>query len=72
MPTDNPQDILARAKQRAIAMKLPYAGALLPAEAYALVRASVVTAGCQLLKSREGVHAWADGGQSAQGTRSLR
>ena len=39
MPTDNPQDILARAKQRAISMKLPYAGALLPAEAYALKQA---------------------------------
>lgn len=39
MATVNPQDILARAKQRAISMKLPYAGALLPAEANALKQA---------------------------------
>ena len=32
------EDILARAKQRAAALNLPYAGALLPAEAYALTQ----------------------------------
>lgn len=34
---DSPDDILARARERARSMKLPYAGALLPAEAHALV-----------------------------------
>jgi len=38
MPTDSVKDILARAKQRAEAMKLPYAGALLPLEAHALTQ----------------------------------
>src|SRR5690349_24068037 len=38
MSKDSPEDILARAKQRGQAMKLPYAGALLPAEAYALLQ----------------------------------
>ncbi len=38
MPNDPVNDILARAKQRAQAMKLPYAGALLPAEAQALMQ----------------------------------
>jgi rhodanese-related sulfurtransferase len=33
-----PQDILAEAGERAQQMKLPYAGALLPAEAYALLQ----------------------------------
>jgi len=37
MPSDSVQDILSRAKQRAEAMKLPYAGALLPREAKALL-----------------------------------
>jgi len=38
MANDSVDEILSRAKQRAIAMKLPYAGALLPAEAYALLQ----------------------------------
>ncbi|HKW39478.1 MAG TPA: rhodanese-like domain-containing protein [Burkholderiales bacterium] len=38
MSKDSPEDILARAKQRGQAMKLPYGGALLPAEAYALLQ----------------------------------
>jgi|SRR5262245_13414207 len=38
MPIESVADILARAKQRGQAMRLPYAGALLPAEAYALMR----------------------------------
>ena len=38
MPNDSSEDILARAKQRGKALKLPYAGALLPAEAYALLQ----------------------------------
>lgn len=38
MPNDSIKDILDRAKQRAATMNLPYAGALLPAEAYALLR----------------------------------
>jgi len=33
MPTESADEVLARAKQRAHAMKLPYAGALLPSEA---------------------------------------
>lgn len=36
MSNDSVEDILARARQRAEAMKLPYAGALLPSEAHAL------------------------------------
>jgi rhodanese-related sulfurtransferase len=38
MSSDSVKDILDRAKQRAATMNLPYAGALLPAEAYALLR----------------------------------
>ncbi len=38
MSNDSVKDILARAKERAEALKLPYAGALLPSEAYALAR----------------------------------
>lgn len=38
MSNDSVNDILARARQRAKAMNLPYAGALLPAEAYALTQ----------------------------------
>lgn len=38
MPSDSTKDILARAKQRGQAMNLPYAGALLPREAYALMQ----------------------------------
>jgi rhodanese-related sulfurtransferase len=38
MSNDSVKDILARAKQRSEAMNLPYAGALLPAEAYALAK----------------------------------
>jgi rhodanese-related sulfurtransferase len=38
MPTESTESILARAKERAQAMKLPYAGALLPAEAHALLQ----------------------------------
>ena len=35
---DSPDDILARARERGRSMKLPYAGALLPAEAQALLK----------------------------------
>jgi rhodanese-related sulfurtransferase len=35
---DNPEEILARARERAQKMNLPYAGALLPAEARALMQ----------------------------------
>lgn len=35
---DNTSEILNKARQRAQEMKLPYAGALLPAEAYALIQ----------------------------------
>ena len=35
---DSADDILARAKERARSMKLPYAGALMPAEAHALLQ----------------------------------
>jgi rhodanese-related sulfurtransferase len=35
---DSPHDILSRARERARSMKLPYAGALLPAEANALMK----------------------------------
>lgn len=35
---DSVNEILSRAKQRAEAMKLPYAGALLPSEAHALLQ----------------------------------
>jgi len=38
MSNDSVKDILARAKQRAEALKLPYAGASLPSEAHALAR----------------------------------
>jgi len=38
MSNDSVKDILARARQRAEAMKLPYAGALLPFEAHALTQ----------------------------------
>ena len=38
MSNDSVKEILARARQRAEAMKLPYAGALLPLEAHALIR----------------------------------
>jgi rhodanese-related sulfurtransferase len=38
MSNDSVKEILARAKQRGEAMNLPYAGALLPAEAYALMQ----------------------------------
>ena len=38
MPTDSVEDILARARQRAESMKLPYAGALLPSDAHELIR----------------------------------
>ena len=37
-PMDAVDEILARAKQRAEAMRLPYAGALLPSEAHALMQ----------------------------------
>lgn len=37
---DDVETILARAKQRALDKKLPYAGALLPKEAFALLRAA--------------------------------
>ena len=37
---DDVETILARAKQRALDRKLPYAGALLPKEAFALLRAT--------------------------------
>ena len=35
---DSVEDILARARQRAIDLNLPYAGALLPREAYQLAQ----------------------------------
>lgn len=38
MSSDSAKDILVRAKQRGQMMNLPYAGALLPREAYALVQ----------------------------------
>lgn len=38
MPNESADEILARAKQRGQAMHLPYAGALLPAEAYSLIQ----------------------------------
>jgi rhodanese-related sulfurtransferase len=38
MSNDSVKEILARAKQRAEALRLPYAGALLPSEAHALAR----------------------------------
>jgi rhodanese-related sulfurtransferase len=38
MSNDSVKEILARAKQRAEALQLPYAGALLPSEAHALAR----------------------------------
>jgi rhodanese-related sulfurtransferase len=38
MATNSPDDILKRARERANSMKLPYAGALLPAEAHMLMR----------------------------------
>src|SRR5882724_3959076 len=38
MKNDSVESILAQAKQRAKAMNLPYAGALLPAEAHALMQ----------------------------------
>jgi rhodanese-related sulfurtransferase len=38
MSDDSAKDILARAKQRGQTMNLPYAGALLPKEAYALMQ----------------------------------
>lgn len=38
VPNDSVQDILARARKRGEAMHLPYAGALLPNEAHALLR----------------------------------
>jgi rhodanese-related sulfurtransferase len=38
MSQDSVEEILARAKQRSQAMKLPYAGALLPAEAHAVLK----------------------------------
>lgn len=38
MSNESVKDILARAKQRAEALQLPYAGALLPSEAHALAR----------------------------------
>lgn len=38
MPKESAADILARAKQRGQAMRLQYAGALLPAEAYAVMQ----------------------------------
>ena len=38
MKNDSVEDILVRAKQRAEAMNLPYAGALLPLEVHALMR----------------------------------
>jgi len=38
MSNDSVKDILARAKQRAESMNLPYAGALLPREAHALMQ----------------------------------
>jgi rhodanese-related sulfurtransferase len=38
MPSESPEEILARAKRRGQAMHLSYAGALLPAEAHALMQ----------------------------------
>jgi rhodanese-related sulfurtransferase len=38
MPNDSVKDILARAKQRAESMNLPYSGALLPLEAHTLMQ----------------------------------
>ncbi|MGC2520430.1 MAG: rhodanese-like domain-containing protein [Burkholderiales bacterium] len=38
MPADSPDDILKRARERAASMKLPYAGAVLPAEAHVLMQ----------------------------------
>jgi rhodanese-related sulfurtransferase len=38
MPNESAEAILARAKERGRAMRLPYAGALLPAEAHALLQ----------------------------------
>jgi rhodanese-related sulfurtransferase len=38
VPIESVADILARAKQRGQSMRLPYAGALLPAEAYSLMQ----------------------------------
>ena len=38
MPNESAEAILARAKERGKAMRLPYAGALLPAEAHALLQ----------------------------------
>jgi len=38
MSTDTPESILDRARKRGAAMKLPYAGALLPAEAHAIMQ----------------------------------
>ncbi len=38
MPNESPEAILARAKERGKAMRLPYAGALLPTEAHALLQ----------------------------------
>jgi len=38
MPEESSDDILARGKQRGQAMNLPYAGALLPAEAHSLMQ----------------------------------
>ena len=38
MSNDSSDEILARARQRGKAMRLPYAGALLPAEAHALLQ----------------------------------
>ncbi len=35
---ETPREILARARERALQLTLPYAGALLPAEAYALMQ----------------------------------
>jgi rhodanese-related sulfurtransferase len=37
MPNETPEAILARAKERGKAMRLPYAGALLPTEAHAVL-----------------------------------
>lgn len=38
MPSDSPDDILKRARGRCASLKLPYAGALFPAEAHTLMR----------------------------------
>jgi rhodanese-related sulfurtransferase len=40
MKTSTAEDILAQARQRAASMQLPYAGALLPSEAYGLLKAA--------------------------------